>query len=220
MVEAHRGTWGGVGATLTNANPVFTAELGRPLLELRAVCHAGIGRRLALHSLAQLLVSEAALLEYGDDLARMLEVEGVLHIDQERRGRELFLCAAATTDHINISRFDSFLSGHFWGGRMFWAALIRRERWPVWKRMALAVASPALGLVRIERALREMRRAGKLRSLLPAVLPALCAGALAISFGALAGAVFGAGDAASHRISVELYRDRHLREGDRSLLTA
>ena len=45
----------------------------------------------------------------------MLEVEGVLHLDQERRGRELFLCAAATTDHINISRFDSFLSGHFWG---------------------------------------------------------------------------------------------------------
>jgi uncharacterized membrane protein (UPF0136 family) len=163
---------------------------------------------------------KTVLIEYGDGLARMLEVEGVLHLDQERRGRELFLCAAATTDHVNISRWDSFLSGHFWGARLFWAALIREQGWPAWKRLALAVTSPGLALVRVERALREMRRARKLGSLLPAVLPALCAGAMAISFGALAGALFGAGAAVSHRISVELYRDRHLREGDRGLLTA
>jgi hypothetical protein len=220
LVEAHRGTWAGVGATMTNANPASLLSWADLFLNFGPCVmrkSGGAAHFIPWHNSSY---PKAALLEYGDDLARMLEVEGVLHIDQERRGRELFLCAAATTDHINISRFDSFLSGHFWGGRMFWAALIRKERWPAWKRLGLAVASPALGLIRIERALREMRRAGKLRRLLPAVLPALCAGALAISFGALAGAMFGSGDAASHRISVELYRDRHLREADRSLLTA
>ena len=219
LVEAHRGPWGGVGATLTNANPssLSWADLFLNFGPCVMRKSGGASHFIPWHNSSY---PRTALVEYGDDLAGMLEVEGVLHIDQERRGRELFLCAAATTDHINISRFDSFLSGHFWGGRMFWAALIRTERWPAWKRLALALASPALGLVRIERALREMHRAGKLRSLLPAVLPALCAGALAITFGALAGAVLGSGDAASHRISVELYRDRHLRDGDRSLLTA
>ena len=103
---------------------------------------------------------------------------------------------------------------------MFWAAFLRKERSGLWKRLAVAAASPALALVRLGRAWREMQRAGKLRSLVPAVLPALCVGALAITAGAAAGALLGAGDALSHRISVEFYRDRHLREADRNLLNA
>jgi len=220
LVEAHRGAWAGVGATLTNANPASLLSWADLFLNFGPCVmrkSGGASHFIPWHNSSY---PKSALVEYGDDLARMLEVEGVLHLDQEQRGRELFLCAAATTDHINISRFDSFLSGHFWGGRMFWAALIQKEGWPAWKRLGFAAASPALGLVRVARALREMRRAGKLGVLLPAILPALCAGAVAISCGALAGAVLGSGDAISHRISVELYRDRHLRERDRSLLTA
>jgi hypothetical protein len=208
-----------VGATLTNANPASALSWADLFLNFGPCVmrkSGGPSHFIPWHNSSY---PKEALNEYGDCLARMLEVEGVLHLDQEERGRELFLCAAAITEHVNISRFDSFLSGHFWGSRMFWAALIREKRWPVWKRLALALASPALALVRMERALREMRRAGMLRSLLPAALPALGAGAMAISCGALAGALLGAGDAASHRISVELYRDRHLREGDRNLLT-
>jgi hypothetical protein len=220
LVEAHRKTWAGVGASLTNANPASLLSWADLFLNFGPSVmreSAGPSHFIPWHNSSY---PKAALDEYGDGLAQMLEVEGVLHIDQERRGRELFLCAAATTGHINISRFDSFLSGHFWGCRMFWSALIRQDRWPAWKRLALAVACPILGPVRIVRALKEMHRAGKLRSLVPAVLPALCAGAVAISLGALAAALGGPGDVVSHRISVELYRDRHLREEDRSLLTA
>ncbi len=218
LVEAHREAWAGVGATMTNANPASLLSWADLFLNFGPCVmreSGGASHFIPWHNSSY---PKKALNEYGDDLAGMLDVEGVLHISQEQRGRKLFLCAAATTEHINISRFDSFLSGHFWGSRMFWAALIGEERWPAWKRLALALASPILGLVRVQRALREMRRAGQLRSLLPAVLPALCAGAGAISCGAMAGALFGAGDAASHRISIEFYRDRHLREGDRSLL--
>jgi hypothetical protein len=220
LVEAHRGTWAGVGATLTNANPTSALSWADLFLNFGPCVmrdSGGISPFIPWHNSSY---QRTALMEYGDGLARMLEVEGILHIDQQRRGRGLFLCAAATTSHVNISRFDSFLSGHFWGSRMFWGALIREQRWPFWKRLALAIASPALGLVRLWRALREMRRTGKLKDLLPAVLPALWAGVMAISLGALAGALFGVGDAVSHRISVELHRDCHLREADRSLLTA
>jgi hypothetical protein len=220
LVKAHRDEWAGVGATLTNANPSSMLSWADLFLNFGPCVmreSGGVSHFIPWHNSSY---PKAALNEYGDGLARMLEVEGVLHLDQERRGRELFLCAAATTGHVNISRFDSFLSGHFWGARMFWAALIREKRWPLWKRLALAAASPALGVLRIGRALREMCRAGKLRRLFPAVLPALCVGAAAIALGALAGALAGSGDAVSHRISVELYRDRHLRDSDRSLLTA
>lgn len=220
LVDAHRQTWAGVGGNMTNANPASRLSWADLFLNFGPCVmrkSGGASHYIPWHNSSY---PKTALIEYGDGLALMLEVEGVLHIDQEQRGRQLFLCAEASIDHINISRFGSFLSGHFWGGRMFWAALIRKRQWPAWKRLLLALASPALGMVRIARALREMRRAGKLKDLLPGILPALCAGALAISLGALAGALFGAGDAVSHRISVEFYRNRHLREDDRRLLTA
>jgi len=220
LVEAHGASWAGVGVTMTNANPGsllswadFFLNFG-PCVMLRS---GGVSHYIPWHNSSY---TKLALNDYGEELGRMLEVEGVLHMDQERRGRGLFLCAAATTDHINISRFDSFMSGQFWGSRMFWAAFLRKERSGLWKRLAVAVASPALALVRLGRAWREMERAGKLKSLVPAVLPALCVGALAITAGAAAGALLGAGDALSHRISVEFYRDRHLREADRNLLNA
>jgi hypothetical protein len=220
LVEAHRENWTGVGATLTNANPASLLSWADLFLNFGPCVMRKLGGASHFIPWHNSSYSKTALNEYGDDLARMLEVEGMLHLDQEQRGRELFLCAAATVDHVNISRFDSFMSGHFWGSRMFCAALIREKRWPAWKKLALALGSPALGFVRIGRAIREIRRSGKQRSLLPAVLPALCAGAAAISFGTLTGALFGAGNAVTHRISVEFYRDRHVREEDRRLLTS
>jgi hypothetical protein len=219
LVEAHRKNWAGVGATLTNANPDSLLSWADLFLNFGPCVmrkQGGASHYIPWHNSSY---SRTALNEYGDDLARMLEVEGMLHLDQERRGRELFLCAAATVEHVNISRFDSFISGHFWGSRMFCAALIRENRWPAWKKVALALGSPALGVVRMGRALREIRRTGK-SSLIPTVLPALCAGAAAISLGTLTGALCGAGNAVTHRISVEFYRDRHLREQDRTLLTS
>jgi hypothetical protein len=219
LVEAHRHDWAGVGTTLTNANPASALSWADLFLNFGPCVmrkSGGTSHFIPWHNSSY---PKKVLDEYGDTLARMLEVEGVLHLDQEARGRKLFLCAAAAAEHVNISRFDSFLNGHFWGSRMFWAALIRERRWPMWKRLALVLASPALALVRGWRAVREMRRAGQLPRLLPAVLPALFAGAVAIGSGAAVGALLGAGDAASYRISVELYRDRHLRQADRSLLT-
>jgi len=218
IVEAHRHSWAGVGATVTNANPSSSLSWADLFLNFGPCVmrkSGGVSRFIPWHNSSY---PKKTLSEYGDGLARMLEVEGILHMDQEEHGRELFLCAAAITEHVNISRFDSYMSGHFWGSRMFWAAVIQEKRWPAWKRLALAIASPVLIPVRVERALREMSRARTLRDLLPTVLPALGAGAVAISCGALAGALLGPGDAASRRISVELYRDRHLREGDRSIL--
>lgn len=219
LVEAHRGKWGAVGATLTNANPASMLSWADLFLNFGPCVmreSGGPGRFIPWHNSSY---PKSVLSEYGNALGPMLEVEGVMHLDQEKRGRKLFLCASAATSHLNITRFNSFLLGQFWGSRMFWSALIRREGWPVWKRMALAAGCPGLGMVRSVRALRELRRARKLGTLLPGVLAPLCAGAVAISLGALAGALWGAGDGMSHRISLELYRDRHLREEERSLLT-
>jgi hypothetical protein len=220
LLDAHCDSWGGVGATLTNANSGSLLSWADLFLNFGPCVmreSGGTSHFIPWHNSSY---PKAALSDYGDKLARMLEVEGILHMDQERRGRKLFLCAAAMTSHVNISRFDSFLSGQFWGSRMFWAALIRSQGWRPWKRLALALGSPALGMARMVRALREMHRTRNLKRLFPAVLPVLCAGVIAICFGALSAALFGPGNAVSHRVSVEFYRDRHLREEDRDLLVA
>jgi len=220
LLEAHRRGCAAVGATLTNANPGSLLSWADLFLNFGPCVmkqSGGVSRFIPWHNSSY---AKAALDEYGDELAQMLEVEGILHIDQELRGRALFLCAQAITHHVNISRFSSFLRGHFWGSRMFWAALVRKQQWRLWKRLVLAILSPGLAIIRFGRAVREMRRTGTIRSLSPGVLPPVCAGVVAISLGALSGALFGAGNAVTHRLSVEFYRDRHLREEDRNLLSA
>ena len=215
LIEAHRDSWAGVGAVLANANPGcltswanFFMDFG-PWVDPAA---AGQMDRLPWHHTSY---KRSLLLGYGQRLAGMLETEGILHADLQAQGHRLYLEPAAKTRHVNLSQLSSFIRGEFHGGRLFGAARARHGRWSALRRLLYAGGLPLVPLLRAPRILRDIRRAGRQRELLPRILPLLMIGLVAHTIGEAVGYIFSAGTAAQRRCSFELNRYRHVAPGDR-----
>lgn len=103
------------------------------------------------------------LLDYGDDLADMLEVEWAIHRDLRAQGETLWVDPGAATRHLNFSRWDKCLYLHLLEGWMFAAS--RARTWSFGLRLVWALAFPAIFLVRAWRLAGQARAAGVLWSL-------------------------------------------------------
>lgn len=219
MVEAHRQPWAGVGAAMTNANPGTSWSWAEHYLNFGPSIpplSAAPAESIPWHNSTY---KTAVLKECGEDLEMMLETEGLLHLDLLGRGHRLFQTADARTSHVNPSLWRSFMSGQYWGTRLFWSARARFNRWSFLKRFAIACCTPFLLLVRLSKALQQIHRTGRLRSLFASIVPALLLGSVAGVAGAAAGLLFGPGEGIRHRLDIELYRVRHLRREDQQLLS-
>jgi hypothetical protein len=216
LIEAHRQSWAAIGAVLANANPcnmISWASLFTDFGPWVEPAVAGEIGHLASHHTAY---KRAVLLEYGPKLETMLETEGILHRDLQARGHRLYLESAARTNHVNISLLSSYMGAEFHGARMFAANRAGRAEWSISRRLLYIGGMPLIPFVRLKRVLRDIRRSGRQRELLPGVLPALIIGLVADALGQLTGYVFGAGDAAQRRVSFELNRYRHIAEQDQA----
>jgi hypothetical protein len=217
LILAHRQGWTAVGGMVANANPGSLTSWANlfsdfgPWVEPSPARESGA---LAAHHTAY---DRAVLLEYGADLAAMLETEAVLHRDLRGRGRRLYFDPAARSRHVNVSRLLSYVRAEFHGGRLFGAMRARQERWSRARRLLYVAAMPLIPLVRLGRLLPEFRRPGRPRALLLRLLPPLCLGLVAHTLGEGTGYSLGAGDAARRRVEFELHRRRHLSDRDRRL---
>jgi hypothetical protein len=220
LISAHEGPWGAVGAALENANPesaISWAHLYTDFGPSVGATAAGETQELAGHHTAY---KRDVLLGYGERLEGMLEVEWVLHEDLRARGERLFLEPAARAAHLNVSRLTSQLRSEYQGGRSFAAGRAALRGWSPLRRMVYTAGSPLLPPLRLYRALRDVRHSGNV-GLLPRLLPALFAGLLVNAAGQAAGYALGAGKSRQRRLSIELYRHRHLNARDlRAVLTA
>lgn len=157
------------------------------------------------------------LCEYGERLEHMLEVEIRLQQDLAQRGHQCYLAAEIRAGHINISRWRSFLSGQFLGGRIYSRARAEAFHWNIWKRLLYSACWPLIPFVRFPRVLGDARRTKPAGD--NARFWIACAGGLAASAcGEAAGYLLGAGSAGRDRISFEFERHLHIREGDLALL--
>ena len=217
LVDAHKQPWGGVGATLTNANPCGTLSWASFLLNFGPSVDrksGGVTGSIPWHNSAY----KADLLRpYEKELGSLLEAEGLLQAALEKNGHRLYLQAAARTAHVNVSISRSFFAEQFSGARLFWALRAEREGWPRTRRWAWALAMPGLFVVRVGRALRETSRIGFPARRLPALITVLCAGSLALTAGAGAGILFGRGGSLARRIRLEFHRDEHVQVNERNL---
>jgi hypothetical protein len=158
------------------------------------------------------------LLEYGDRLEEMLIAESVLHWDQRAKGRRLCLQPEARTYHLNMSRWRPTIGLRFRVGRVF--AAKRAAAWPVLKRIAFAIGSPLIPLVRFRRTVADARRIGKLEQLPRGTLLATFVTLTFDSLGEATGYVIGQGNALDMLTEFEFDREAYLTAEDRASLAA
>jgi len=212
FVEAHRQPWAAVGAVVSNANPesmISWAHLYTDFGSWVDPAVGGVVNNLAWHHVAY---KRAILLEYGPELEAMLETEGILHRDLQKKGHQLFLETRALSHHLNVSMFLSHLGAEFHGGRMFGAARARFGRWSVLRRVLYIGGLPLIPLVRARRILRQIYQTGRGRQLVPRILPPLVVGLMIHALGEATGYARGSGTSPQRRLSYELSRHRHVAE--------
>jgi len=210
LLAAHREPHAAVGPAVYNANPSTTswADLyigyGRWL---------GPGRRRELPLLPGHNTSykRHLLLEFGDDLGRLMEAETMLLWDLRRKGHTLLMEPAVRVLHTNFAHPRVFLTAQWHLGRVFGA--VRAEKWHSARRVAYAIASPAIPLIRlghVSRAVLESRLPiGQFIVSLPLMVVALIADAV----GQARGALFGSGKSLDVLAAYEFHRAEVNRTG-------
>ncbi len=119
LVAAHRRPFAAVGPQLRNANPdsmVSWADFYIAYGEWVDHRVPIFTRHLPGHNSCY---KRQILLDYGDQLERLLEAESILHWDLKQKGHELLLETAAKTHHLNFSYWQVWIPVQFHSGRIF-----------------------------------------------------------------------------------------------------
>ena len=155
------------------------------------------------------------LVALGSRLEEMMEAETVLHQELAASGHALVLAPAAQAAHMNYSLMTSFLPVQLLCGRVF--AGVRAARWPVGRKLFYCAASPLIPLVRLWRAIGQLRAPGRPVKLLWKLLPLLLLGLTLDGIGQMLGYLFGIGGAAEKLATYEYDRVEHITPEERRL---
>ena len=218
LIAAHESNYAVVGPVLRNANPRSALSWANLLLEYSPWLEGtprGEMVDLPGHNSSY---KRDLLLEYGDRLDAMFEVEAVIQRDLCAKGHRMLLEPGAKTSHLNFSRLAPSVYLRFNAGRSF--AGHRIIGWPLMKRAVYAVASPLIPAVRFLRIFHFLRGSAQYRPLLPRVIPLLVVALLADGFGECVGYVTGPGGAARKLGTIEFDRIRFLDASDRDELSS
>jgi hypothetical protein len=218
LIAAHQQDCAAVGPIMRNANPNTMLSWAGLFLHYGCCLAPTKGRaaeNLPWHNSSY---KRQLLLDYGDELASLLVVEGALLEDLRARGHRLYLEPAAKTSHVNISRLASWVKHAFLGGRLFGATRAQRQRWSLWRRLVYIGGSPLIPLVRLWRTLRLIRQQPLQRELIPRMLPAVISGLLPHAVGEAIGYAFGLGRTEEYYARYEMTRIHHVTAADRQIM--
>jgi hypothetical protein len=218
LMAAHRGPWAAVGPAMGNANPHSTLSWANLAIEYGPwldPARCGPMDHLPGHNSSY---KRDLLLAYGSQLEAMLQAESVLHWDLRAQGHQLYLEPTARTFHLNYSRLRSALRLRFLAGRMFAAS--RARPWSALRRLLYGLAGPLIPLIRMRRVLRDLRRAGRLRQLLPRILPEVAIALAMDAAGEMAGYLFSSGQTMRTLSEMEFHRHRFMNRRDKRALAA
>jgi GT2 family glycosyltransferase len=216
LIEAHGGSWAGVGAVLCNANPSTKTSWAHLYTDFGPwVAPAEVTEtfHLSAHHTAY---KREVLLSFGPLLDELLEVDYVLNRELQAKGYKLYLQPAARSCHVNCSRPGSLFWAEFHGGRLFGSARAAYEHWSILRRLLYVAGMPLIPLLRLWRVQAEINRTGRKPGLFPGILLPLLTSLAGHSLGEAIGYAMGAGDAAERRTSIELSRHRHVINQEKS----
>ncbi|HJU91219.1 MAG TPA: glycosyltransferase [Gemmatimonadaceae bacterium] len=211
LIAAHRNNYAAVGPAVRNANPDTLVSWADLFIGYGPWLAPTAAREMDFLPGHNSSYKRSVLLEYGDRLDTLMEAETVLQWDMRKKGHRLFLEPAAQTAHTNFGLWSSWVPVMYLAGRAF--ADTRAKGWPVGRRLAFTLASPAIPLVRLLRVVRDARRAGQRWPFILGVLPTLAIGLILDGVGQLAGYAFGAGGTHAKLAKYEWHRMRHTPAG-------
>lgn len=217
LAAAHASGWAAVGPVVTNANPgsavswaaLFTGFA--PWIE----ADGGPASGIPWHNSAY---DRRLLLELGDRLPELLELESALQAELRSRGHRLFVAPGARTRHVNISHLRFELVAEFTAGWHFAAARRRQERWSRLRRGVAVLAAPAALPVRAARLVPHVRRVARRTRMPRATWLAIAASIGAHVAGEAVGAIAGEGGVRKRRADFEFRRERFLAARDAAVL--
>ena len=218
LLDAHEGPWAAVGPQIRNANPATRLSWVNLLLDYGPWLGPTEGGELDNLPGNNSSYKKAVLTGLGDQLADMLEVETLMHVDLRRRGHRLFQEPRAIVYHLNVSRTSAWLSERFQTGRRFGGS--RGHLWPRWRRGAYAAAWPLVPFVRFVRLTRDRRRTGTGEAAFGRGLPVLGLALVVSAFGECVGYLFGLGQSTYALSMIELHKDRYVSASDREFVGA
>lgn len=217
LIERHQEPWTGVGTVLRNANPKTGTSWANFLLiygdSIDPIASCGEANVIAGHNSSY---KREALLEYADDLGRVLEAEAAMQWDMIAQGHRFCHEPKAVADHVNFSRVGASMRQRLYDGRLF--AANRARHWSVSRRLLYTMASPLIPLVRFGRAMRTVSRVGQARRL-PRILPSLIVQLVASGVGEMMGYAMGSGRAMQRLTDEEFHRERFLCRSDRDRIS-
>jgi hypothetical protein len=204
LIEAHRGPWVAVGPSLGNANPRTLRSWTLLLTGFGPCVRRTLAKEASSLAWHNTSYKRTALLETGERLGELLDVEGFLLARLKSQGLRLWMQPAATALHTNTTRWRYWFEELFLGGRIY--ASKRAESWSVGRRLLYASAFFLIPLVRFPRLLRDVREAHLIGRLFPQVIPCLALGLLVHALGEMAGYLAGMGNSLVRYAHSELYR--------------
>lgn len=212
LVEAHAGPWPVVGPAIGNANPGSLMSWASLLMDYGRWVEAdesGPIEDVPGHN----SVYKRDLLLGLDDLDELMTADTIMHAELRARGHELYLEPAARVDHLNVSQLRWALVERFESGRTF--AGMRSRGWALPHRLAYALGSPLIPLVRFRRIRLSLRRCRDAPSMLR-LGPALALALGVSAFGEFVGYLLGRGKT-DHLYDMELHKVRYVLRRERAV---
>jgi hypothetical protein len=168
------GSWDGLAPQIVNANPATGLSWANLSLDYGPFLRPARGETDALPG--QNAAVRTALLEpYRDELAGHMRMPYLFFRQLHERGARLFVEPAARSAHLNVTDRRAWLAERFGAGRTF--ATDRCTSWPRWRRALYTAGAPAIPLLRLRRALGDLRRGGGPLRAVPPLLAGLLASA-------------------------------------------
>ncbi|MCH7756149.1 glycosyltransferase [candidate division KSB1 bacterium] len=216
LISAHNNGETIVGPVLVNANPNTLTSWVDFFMNFGSYTDRKVKEKIGHVAWHSSSYPRDPLLKYENHLGELLEVEGILHADLREKGFDLIIDPAARTNHFNFSKISSFLSEQFVNGWLFAGA--RSQNWSWWKRAFYISFGIFIPVLKLKQVLFEMKRARRLNSLFPKVLPLLSLALFVNAFGEIKGYAFGPGSASAKKLNMEFHRQRFMIKTDAEML--
>ena len=142
----HEQPWAGVGPAIRNANPETLTSQANMVIEYGPWLDPVEGGQHSHIPGHNSCYKRDVLLQFGDLLSERLEAESVMQWELQSQGHRFAIEPRAIVRHENFARLAPSMRLRFHGGRQF--AARRAQTWTPGRRVAFALASPLIPVVR------------------------------------------------------------------------